>query len=92
MPHHHPQSSPLLFTNKSQIGCEAYLQELTTSEEWTGQQDEYADILELKAVLNALMAFQDRMMGQDIILLSDNSFVLAYIDSQGLFPDICVCW
>ena len=46
------------------------------------EQDEHISTLEMKAILNALIAFHDGMMGQDDILMLNNSSVVAYINKR----------
>ena len=68
-----------------------YFQELIAAGEWKGQeQDEHINILEVRAVLNTVMMFQDRMMGQDS-LISNTCSVVVYMSKggRGPCPDLC---
>ena len=47
------------------------------------EQDEHINTLEIRAVLKALMEYQDRTVGQCIVMVSDNSSVVAYINKPG---------
>ena len=42
--------------------------------------DKHINTLEMKALLNALMIPQYRRVGQDIVLMLDNSFMVVYIN------------
>ena len=45
------------------------------------EQDKHINTLEMTPVLNALMAFQDGTMGQDAVVMPNNSSVVAYINN-----------
>lgn len=74
----------LLFTDASLEGWGAHLHELTASGRWSPQEAKlHINLLEMKAVLMALHAFQDRLLGHTVGLMSDNTTVVAYVNKQG---------
>jgi hypothetical protein len=75
-----------LCTDASQTGWGAHLlpEFITCSGRWTPEEQAlHINELEMKAVRNALMLWKDRLRGQAIMLLSDNSTVVAYLRNQG---------
>ena len=79
-----PPPEMLLFTDASLEGWGAHLQELTASGRWSqAERDLHINLLEMKAVLMALHAFQDRLMNHSVGLMSDNTTVVAYVNKQG---------
>ena len=79
-----PPPEMLLFTDASLEGWGAHLQELTASGKWSpAEKGLHINLLEMKAVLMALHAFQDRLMNHSVGLMSDNTTVVAYVNKQG---------
>ena len=51
---------------------------------WTeGDLNPHSNILEMKAVQMALIAFRDWIMVESIVLMSDNAAVMTYIKKHG---------
>ncbi|XP_066941107.1 uncharacterized protein [Macrobrachium rosenbergii] len=74
----------LLFSDASAEGWAAHLKELLTSGVW--HQDDkhlHINILELKAAFLALQEFWDRVMGHSVVLMNDNTMIVAYVNKQG---------
>ena len=68
-----PPLPPLLFTSASQTGCRAHLQDLTVAGIWSlVEKDFHINIMEIKAVQLAQNVFLSRMMGESVVLMSDN--------------------
>ena len=79
-----PPPEMTLFTDASRSGWGAHLEELVASGVWTeDDQHLHINLLELRAVFLALQAFQNRLMGHRVALMSDNTTVVAYINKQG---------
>ena len=79
-----PPPEMLLFTDASKEGWGAHLQELTASGMWSPREKElHINLLEMKAVLMACHAFQERLMHHSVGLMSDNTTVVAYVNKQG---------
>ena len=74
----------LLFTDASLEGWGAHVLDLQASGKWSPQESAlHINLLEMKAVLMALHAFQDRLIGQSVGLMSDNTTVVAYVNKRG---------
>ena len=79
-----PPPEMLLFTDASLEGWGAHLQEMVASGVWSEtEQNLHINLLEMRAVLLALQAFQERLMGHRVALMSDNTTVVSYINKQG---------
>ena len=75
-------------TEASQIGLGAHLQDLTAVGTWTPQKELSVNILEIKAVQLVLNAFEDRIMGEDLGLMSNNATLvvsLKMLRRDGIF-------
>ena len=74
-----PLSSPppeVLYTDASNEGWGAHLLDLTASGLWSKDEKSlHINLLEMKAVLMACHTFQDKLMGQTVGLMSDNTTV-----------------
>ena len=74
----------LLFTDASLEGWGAHILDLKASGKWSLQESSLQiNLLEMKAVLMALHAFQDCLVGHSVGLMSDNTTVVAYVNKQG---------
>ena len=79
-----PPPSMTLFTDASTSGWGAHLMGKMAQGSWTAQeQREHINILEMRAIANAVEAFQDILAQQTIVIASDNTTVLAYLRKQG---------
>ena len=80
-PHVH---NTLVFTDASQKGWGAHLNEVVLSGLWSNKEAQlHINVLELKAVLLALKGFQELLQGQTVLICSDNSTVVSYLNKEG---------
>ena len=89
-----PPPEMLLFTDASQAGWGTHLQELGASGVWSESEKHlHITLLEMRAVLLTLMAFQDRLMGHRVALMSNTTTVVLYVNKQGArFRRPSTCW
>ncbi|XP_071153579.1 uncharacterized protein [Mytilus edulis] len=79
-----PDPSLTLFTDASLMGWGAYLEGRTASGLWSGAQlEEHINLLEMRAVFLSLRQFQAVVQGQSLLVATDNSTVVAYLQNQG---------
>ena len=79
-----PDPSLTLFTDASLMGWGAYLEGRTASGLWSGAQlEEHINLLEMRAVFLSLCQFQAVIQGQSLLVATDNSTVVAYLQNQG---------
>ncbi|VDI12217.1 Hypothetical predicted protein [Mytilus galloprovincialis] len=79
-----PDPSLTLFTDASLMGWGAYLEGRTASGLWSGAQlEEHINLLEMRAVFLSLRQFQAVIQGQSLLVATDNSTVVAYLQNQG---------
>ena len=79
-----PPPDMQLFSDASTEGWGAHLEELLTSGVWDENDKHlHINVLELKAAFLALQEFQDRLMGHSVVLMCDNTTVVAYVNKQG---------
>ena len=80
-PKHH---SIQLFTDTSNEGWGAHLDQRSTKGLWSDQEKRlHINVLELKVVSLALQNFKDQCQDQTVLVATDNSTVVAYINKQG---------
>ena len=73
-----------LFTDASNEGWGAHLDQVSTKGLWSEQEKRlHINFLELKAVSLALRRFKDQCQDQTVLVAMDNSTVVAYIYKQG---------
>ncbi|CAG2207515.1 unnamed protein product [Mytilus edulis] len=66
------------------MGWGAYLEGRTASGLWSGAQlEEHINLLEMRAVFLSLRQFQAVIQGQSLLVATDNSTVVAYLQNQG---------
>ena len=89
----HPQvHNTLVFTDASQKGWGAHLNKIVLSGLWSNKEAQlHINVLELKAVLLALKGFQEHLQGQTVLICSDNSTVVAYLNKEGGTHSIEMC-
>ena len=89
----HPQvHNTLVFTDASQKGWGAHLNEIVLSGLWSNKEAQlHINVLELKAVLLALKGFQEHLQGQTVLICSDNSTVVSYLNKEGGTHSIEMC-
>ena len=80
-PHIH---NTLVFTDASQKGWAAHLNEIVLSGLWSNKEAQlHINVLELKAALLAQTGFQEHLQGQRVLICSDNSTVVSYLNKEG---------
>ena len=81
----HPKDHSIqLFTDASNEGWGAHLDQTSTKGLWSDQEKRlHINVLELKAVSLALRSFKDQCQNQTVLVAMDNSTVVAYINKQG---------
>ena len=73
-----------LFTTASNEGWDAHLDQSSTKGLWSDREKRlHINVLELKAVSLALRSFKDQCQNQTVLVATDNSTVVAYINKQG---------
>ena len=86
-----PEARARLFTDASESGWGAHLDDLQTSGSWsTREATLHINHLEMLAVLYALRAFRVQLTGLTVQLMSDNCSVVSYIRKQG-GGERCLC-
>ena len=81
---HSKDHSIQLFTDASNEGWGAHLDQSSTEGLWSDREKRlHINILELKAVSLALQSFKDQCQSQTMLVATDNSTVVAYINKQG---------
>ena len=81
----HPKDHSIqLFTDASNEGWGAHLDQNSTKGLWSDREKRlHINVLELKAVSLALRDFKDQCQHQTVLVATDNSSVVAYINKQG---------
>ena len=81
----HPIKHALqIFTDASKEGWGAHLNEFTARGSWSLPESKlHINYLELKAVFLALKEFQDLCTGQIVLVATDNTTVVSYINKEG---------
>ena len=81
----HPKDHSIqLLTDASNEGLGAHLEQNSTQGSWSLQEKGlHINVLELKAVFLALRHFKDQCQDQTVLVATDNSTVVAYINQQG---------
>ena len=91
-----------IFTDASKEGWGAHLGDFTARGTWSVPESHlHINFLELKAVLLALKRFQHLVQGKVVLVATDNTTVVAYINKEGgmrsgslcalLWPLLCWC-
>jgi ribonuclease HI len=80
----HPVPSLTLYTDSSLQGWGAFLEGKSASGVWSlVQQQEHINLLEMRAVLLALQHFKTLLVSKAVVLATDNTTVVAYLQNQG---------
>ena len=81
----HPKDHSIqLFTDASNEGWGAHLEQTSTKGLWSDREKRlHINVLELKAVSLGLKRFKDHCQNQTVLVATDNSTVVAYINKQG---------
>ena len=72
-----------MFTDASTQGWGACLNSLSVEGTWGVSESRHINILEMTAVLRACQSFIAHIRDRDLLVLSDNTTVVAYINHQG---------
>lgn len=81
-----------LWTDASTYGWGAHLEDRNVSGKWTViEQSSHINLLELSAVENALHHFRDNVKHRQVLLRTDNSTVVSYINRQGGTKSAALC-
>ena len=81
-----------VFTDTSQKGWGAHLNDSVLSGLWSNEDSQlHINILELKAVLLTLKGLQEHLQGQRVLICSDNSTVVSYLNKEGGTHSIEMC-
>ena len=81
----HPKDHSIqLFTDTSNEGWGAHLEQTSTKGLWSDKEKRlHINVLELKVVSLVLQSFKDQCQNQTVLVTMDNSTVVAYINKQG---------
>ena len=81
----HPKDHSIqLCTDASNEGWGAHLEQASTKGLWSDREKRlHINVLELKAVSLALQRFKDQCQNQTVLVATNNSTVVAYINKQG---------
>ena len=81
-----------IFTNASKEGWGAHLGDFTTRDAWSVPESHlHINFLDLKAVLLALKRFQHLVQGKVVLVATDNTTVVAYINKEGSMRSGSLC-
>ena len=88
----HPKDHSIqLFTETSNEGWGAYLEQASTKGLGSDMEKRlHINDLELKAVSLPLQSFKDQCQNQRVLVATDNSTVVAYINKEELTQQRCV--
>ena len=80
VPFQFPPPSVLLYNDMSLSGWGAHLLDMMASGVWSMEESlMHINVLEMKAVSLALAAFLPHLLGQSVVLMSDNASVVTYL-------------
>ena len=84
--------SLLLYTDLSLSGWGVNLLDLTASRVWSKEESSmHINVLKMRAVSLALLAFLPQLSGQSVVLMSDSPSVVAYLRHQGGTVSCVLC-
>jgi hypothetical protein len=90
----HPKPPQItMYTDASVVGWGAHIGASLISNTWSSQdQMLHINFLELEAVRLALIHFQWQLLGKSVLIATDNTTVVAYINRQGgtRSPNLCL--
>ena len=88
-PHVH---NTLVFTDAFQKGWGAHLNDVVLSGLWSNKESQlHINVLELKAVFLALKGLKEHLECQRVLICSDNSTVVSYLNKEGGTHSIEMC-
>jgi len=88
-----PPYTHVVTTDASKTGWGGHLWDRQVSGEWTlAEATSHINLLELWAVAKTLSAFQESLTGHRVVVHSDNSTVVSYINREGgtRSPTLCL--
>ena len=89
---HSKEHEVLIFTDASNAGWGAHLDKQSTRGVWSQLETHlHINLLEMKAVLLALQFFQQNCINNQVLIASDNTSVVAYINKQGRTKSVELC-
>ena len=89
---HSKNHSIQLFRDASNKGGGAHLNQSSTKGLWSDREKRlHINVLQLKAVSLALQNFKDQCQSQTVLVATDNSTVVAYINKQGGTHSVEMC-
>ena len=92
VPLHTPLPQRVLFSDASNFGWGAHLDDRHLAGLWTNhQRSHHINWLELKAVWLGLVGCQDLIQNQPVLVRTDNSAVVSYINHQGGTRSLDMC-
>ena len=91
-PLHAEEHNLLLFTDASDKGWGAHLEDQTVSGLWSDtEKNLHINVLELKAVFLAIRSFQFHLLNKRVLVASDNVTVVSYLNKQGGTHSLEMC-
>ena len=79
-----PQHEVELFTDASNVGWGAHVEDLTAAGIWSPrEQTWHINLLEMEAVCRAIQEFSPSLSGKAVLLATDNTTVACYVNRQG---------
>ena len=89
----HPKDHSIqLFTDASSKRWGAHLEQTSTKGLWSDREKRlHINVLDLKAVSLALRSFKDQYQNQTVLVATDNSTVVAFINKQGGTHSVEMC-
>ena len=91
-PLHSPRHALQIFTDASKEGWGAHLNEHTARGTWSLPESQlHINYLELKSVFLALKQFQDLCLNNLVLIATDNTTVVAYINKEGGMKSGALC-
>ena len=92
VPFHPMPPSVILTTDASDEGWGGHIDDLSVSGKWEKEvQGEHVNLLELRAVFRSLKKFQEKLRGTTVLVQSDNTTVVAYINKEGGTRSVSLC-
>ena len=92
VPFRDPPTQVVLTTDASNWGWGGHIDDQQVSGTWeTAVRSEHINMLELRAVFRSLVHFQSIVSNKTVLVQSDNTTVVAYINRQGGTKSISLC-
>ena len=81
-PFHPQEHNTLIFTNASNQGWRAHLENMTVSGNWKIKKLLHINVLELKAVFLALKELSKQILDKSVLIATHNATVVSYLSKQ----------